>query len=133
MDEAASGAPALSPEARSWAMAAHLTALLGALVGGVAAFVGPLVIWLLKRDDDPFVAEHARESLNFQLFTLLVVLASGIVAAVVTALTIGLGLLVIVPLAIAAGVAWLVVTIIATMRASNGELYRYPVTIRFIS
>ncbi|MBW3562793.1 MAG: DUF4870 domain-containing protein, partial [Actinobacteria bacterium] len=93
------------------------------------AFAGPLVVWLLRRDDDPFVAEHAREALNFNL-NLLLWLTAAIVFVVAT---IGFGVLVVVPIGLVIGITWLILTILAAVKASNGERYRYPLTIRFVS
>lgn len=117
----------LSSETRNWAMAAHLSAFLGAWV--FLAFAGPLVVWLLRRDDDPFVAEHAREALNFNL-NLLLWLTAAIVFVVAT---IGFGVLVVVPIGLVIGLTWLILTVVAAVKASNGERYRYPLTIRFVS
>lgn len=111
----------LSSETRNWAMAAHLSAFLGAWVA--LAFVGPLVVWAIKREEHPFVAEHAREALNFNLTLLIYLIVAGILAFVLIGI----------PLLIAIGIAWLVLTIIAAVRAANGESYRYPLTIRFVS
>lgn len=122
-------APAAAPsESRSWAMGAHLSALGGALLGGVPAFIGPLVVWILRRDQDPFAADHAREALNFNLSVLVYIAA----AIVLTVVTLGIGLLAILPLGALFAVLWLVVTVIAAIRASNGEYYRYPLSIRLI-
>lgn len=111
----------LSSETRNWAMAAHLSAFLGAWVA--LAFVGPLVVWAIKREDHPFVAEHAREALNFNLTLLIYLVVAGILAFVLIGI----------PLLVAIGITWLVLTIIAAVRAANGESYRYPLTIRFVS
>ncbi len=111
----------LPSEVRNWAMAAHASALVGAVV--VLAFVGPLVVWLIKRETHPFVDAHGREALNFNLSVLLYM----VVAIPLVFLLVG------VPLVIAIGVGWLVLTIIAAVRAANGEPYRYPFTIRFVS
>ena len=120
--------PGAPHDTRYWAMGAHLSAIAGALVGGVASFVGPLVVWLVRREDDPFAAEHGREALNFNLTVLLVVVVGMILGFV----TIGIGFIVIGPLLLVLGVLWLIWTIQATIAASNGQPYRYPVTIRFI-
>lgn len=117
----------LPSEVRNWAMAAHLSAFLGAFVA--LAVLGPLVVWLIRREVDGFSEEHAREALNFNL-TLLLVLVVGIVASI---LTLGIGLVVVVPVGLIVGLAWIVLTIIATVRASEGSSYRYPLTIRFVS
>ena len=109
-------------------MFGHLSALVGAMVGGVASFVGPLIIWLIRRDQDPFVAEHAKEALNFNIFVTVLVVASIIVSIA----TLGFGLLLVVPLWLVVGVLWLVFTIQGAVRANNGQPYRYPITIRFV-
>jgi uncharacterized protein len=116
-------------ESRNWAMGSHLTALAGAFVGGVASFVGPLVIWLLRKDSDPFAAGHALEALNFNLTIIILAIA----AVVLGVATLGIGLLLIVPVGIVVGIVWLVWTIQAAMAASRGEPYRYPVSIRMVS
>ena len=127
----AASAPTVRPDdARMWAMGAHLSALAGVLLGGLPAFLGPLVVWLLRRDaGDPFATEHAREALNFNLSVIIYVVA----AVVVTVFTLGLALLVVAPLALIAAIGYLVVTIRATMAASRGDLYTYPLTIRLVS
>ncbi|MGH8902942.1 MAG: DUF4870 domain-containing protein [Egibacteraceae bacterium] len=114
-------APGLSRAVRNWALGAHLSALIGAWVA--LAFVGPLVVWLIKRDEHPFIATHAREALNFNLSVLLY----GVMAWVLSLLLIGI------PLLIGIGIAWLVLTIVATVKASKGQGYRYPLTIRFVT
>ena len=86
------------------------------LVGG---FIAPLIIYLVKKDESKFVAEHAKESLNFQITLFIVCIALAITI-------IGLALIWI-PL-----IASLVFVIIATIRASEGKLYKYPLTIRLI-
>ena len=116
-------------DSKNWAMGAHLTALAGALVGGVASFVGPLVIWLIRREDDQFAAQHALEALNFNLMVLGVV----IVGAILGIGTLGLGFLIVLPIYLLLGILWLIWSIQAAMAASRGEPYRYPVSIRLIS
>jgi uncharacterized Tic20 family protein len=131
---------------RQWAALAHLAALVLALctgwIAGVAGMLGAGIVYLLKRNDSAFVAEHAREAFNFNLsmFVYACVAAAIAVALVgVTVLTLGLGLLLTVPaglllaVAIAAiAVLWLVCSIIATIKAWNGERYRYPLTLRLL-
>lgn len=125
-----SGGGGLDTETRNWAVAAHLAAFLGAAV--TVAFVGPLVVWLVKRDEHPFVAEHAREALNFNLTMYLGLVAAFVVGFVTGVLTIGLSLIVIAPALIGFAVAWFILTIIAAIRASNGETYRYPFSLRLV-
>lgn len=121
-----------SAEERQWAMFAHLSALLGAVVTGHmfawGCFIGPLVIWLLKKDTLPFVNDQAKEALNFNI-TLAIV---GLGLLILSIITFGLGLLLAIPVGIIVGVGWLVFTIIAAIKANEGVAYRYPVTLRLI-
>ena len=131
---------------RHWAAMAHLSAILLALLtswmAGVAGAVAALAVWLLKKDDSPFVAGHAREALNFNLSMFLYACGAGALAVALvgaTVLTLGIGLVLTLPagilLALAcAGIAvtWLVCSVIATIKAWNGETYRYPLTIRLV-
>jgi uncharacterized Tic20 family protein len=104
-------------ESRGWATAAHLIPLIG------LGFIGPLVVWLMKRDEDPFVEYHAREALNFQISMIIYVIASVLLMLVLIGF-----ILIIVVLVFA-----LVVMIIAGVKAANGEFYRYPLTLRFVT
>jgi uncharacterized Tic20 family protein len=86
------------------------------------AFLVPLVIMVVKGNESGFVREHAVESLNFQLSWLIY----GLVSAVLMLVVVGFFLLA------ALAVAWLVLVVVGTMRASEGRSYRYPLTIRFV-
>jgi uncharacterized Tic20 family protein len=88
--------------------------------------VGALVVWLLVRDRSSFAATHAKEALNFNV-TMFLYAAASIVLVV---FTLGLGLLIAVPLWIGLAIAWVVFTIVAAVKAYDGEVYRYPLTIR---
>ena len=129
---------------RAWAAGVHAGALLLAFMtswsAGVAGMLAGLAIYLLKKNDSAFVAEHAREAFNFNLSMFLyacAVCVAGFLLLGATVLTLGLGLIVTLPAglallaAIAAiAVAWLVCSIVATIKAWSGEDYRYPLTIR---
>lgn len=121
----------LSTEIRGWGVAAHLSAFVGAWVA--LAFLGPLVVWLIGRDRHLSVDHHAKEALNFNLTFLLILVVGSIVAFVGAVATFGFGLIVIVPVAIVLGIVWIVLPIIGAVKAWDGEGYRYPLTIRFIS
>lgn len=127
----------ISSELRGWAITAHLGGLVvGLATAAVFGFVGPLLVWLFKRDEHPFTDHHAKESLNFQLTVLLVLVLSvalAIPALIFGVLTLGIGLVLLGVLAVVAAVAWVVLPIIGAVKASNGEGYRYPLTIRFVS
>lgn len=107
----------VSSDSRGWATAANLIPLVG------LSFLGPLVIWLMKRDEDPFVEYYAREALNFQISLIIYLIASVLLMLVL----IGFVLIVVVP------IFALVVMIIAGVKAANGEFYRYPLTLRFVT
>jgi uncharacterized Tic20 family protein len=113
---------ALTPDERTWAMIAHLSALVGMIVpfGNVIA---PFLVWRVRRDQSAFVGEHAKEALNFNISVLIAVFA----CYVLTWLLIGLLLLAVVV------VLWLALIIRAAIRASEGLSYRYPLTLRLVA
>ena len=105
---------------RTWGMLAHLSGLIASLLGGLT-FLGPLIVMLIKKDS-PFVADQAKEALNFQL----AVFVCGLIAAVLVMCVIGLVLLPIV------AIGAVIYAIIAAVEANKGVYYRYPYTIRLI-
>jgi len=115
------GAGALTPDERTWGGAAHWSALVAALFA--LSFLGPLLVFLIKGNDSPWIRRQSVESLNFQLS----ILIYGIVSAVLLLVLVGFILL---PLV---GLFWLIFTIIGSVKAGNGEDYRYPLTIRMVS
>lgn len=86
-------------------------------------FLGPLVIYLMARDDQPFVKHHAAEALNFQITVLIAVVVSFVLIFVLVGI-------VLLPLV---GLGALVFEIIASVAASRGEWYRFPINIRMVS
>jgi uncharacterized Tic20 family protein len=128
---APAGAP--SAEEKQWAMFAHLSALLGGIVtsgwaGNVGFFVGPLVIWLMKKDTMPFVNDQAKEALNFAITISLACLA----LLLLTLLTLGIGALLTIPLILVIGIVALVFIVIAAIKANQGIAYRYPFALRLV-
>jgi uncharacterized protein len=109
-------------QARIWGMLCHLTALLGMIGIPLGNVLGPLIIWLIKKNTYPFVNEQGRESLNFQLSMTIYAIA----AALLIFVKIGMPLLLLV-----AGINFILV-IIASIRAFNGETYTYPLAMRLI-
>lgn len=108
-------------DARMWGTLCHLSAL-SMYFTAVGGIVGPLAVWLVKRNEYPFVDDQGKESLNFQLSMLLYHL----IAAIGVLCLIGL------PALICLSIANIVFVIIASLQANNGVYYRYPLTIRFI-
>jgi uncharacterized Tic20 family protein len=115
-------------DSRGWAVAAHLSAPLAMVVA--MAFLGPLAIYLAKKDD-PYVRRHAAEALNFSLSCLIYAIAFGVVAGV--AVLSGARLLALLPVLVAAAALWIVLICLAAVKAGQGDEYRYPLTIRFVS
>lgn len=109
-------------KAHIWGMLCHLTALLGIVGIPFGHILGPLAVWLFKKNAYPFVDEQGRESLNFQLSMTIYAL----VAALLIYLKIGMFLLLLI-----AGVNAILV-LLATIKALNGETFSYPLKIRFI-
>ena len=121
---------ALTQEDRTWALASHVGSLVSAWFA--FGFLAPLVVMLLK-SDSPFVRRHAVESLNFQISLLIYGLVGTVVAFVLTLATLGIGLIIIIPVVAVLALIVLTLIIVATVKASNGEEYRYPLTLRLIS
>jgi uncharacterized protein len=122
-DTAAPGtAPTPTENERTWGMLAHLSALTGVVVWLLGCIIGPLVVWLARRDSSAFVAEHAREALNFNITVVLAALVCMALMLVFVGFILGTALFVV----------WLVFTLIAAIKASEGEHYRYPFSLRLV-
>jgi len=117
-------------KARDLVLVAHLSALVGLV--GIPSPLGPLVLWLAKRDVHPFVDAQAKEALNFNLSALFYTIAIFVFGFVFTLVTFGLGIVFFIPVVLAAMIAWVVLVVVAAVKASKGELFRYPLTIRFV-
>ena len=112
-----------SSNIRTWCVLCHASALLGLFFHFLGHIFGPLIVWLLKRGDGPEIDAHGKESLNFQLLMLIY----DAVAVILCFVLIGI------PILLLLWVLNTVLVIIASIKASDGELYRYPLTIRFIN
>ncbi len=104
-----------------WSTFAHLGFLAG-LVIPFGNVVAPLVIWLVFKDRSAYIDYHGKEALNFQITVTIALIASGILVL----LLIGIFLL------IAVAILALVLSVVAAVKANNGEYYEYPFSIRFI-
>lgn len=96
--------------------------MLAHILGGVTNFLGPLIIWLIKKDESPFVNDQGKEALNFQISVAL----AAVVCFILMVVVIGF------PLLVLLGVAALVLTIIAGIKANEGQAYRYPFAWRLL-
>jgi uncharacterized Tic20 family protein len=121
----AGGPPATSITAsnvRTWNILCHASALLGVFLHFPGHLLGPLIVWLAKREDSPEIDAHGKESLNFQISMLIY----NAIAVVFCLVLMGFFFL---------AVLWVlnaVFVIIAAIQASDGKFYRYPITIRSI-
>jgi uncharacterized Tic20 family protein len=109
-------------DVRQWAMICHISALSGLLGNGIGFLVGPLIVWLIKKEDHPFIDEQGKEAVNFQITMFIILLISVILCLIF----IGFLLLFVIALLMT------ILPIIAAVRTNDGTHYRYPVSIRFI-
>jgi uncharacterized Tic20 family protein len=117
----ATGAGAVDQQVRSTAVVAHLSTFAG-LVVPFGSVIGPLAVWLTRRDRDPFIDDAGREALNFGIS----VAIYGAVLLVAALLLVGI------PLLMVGVVAWVVLASLAAVKASQGQPYRYPLTMRLV-
>ncbi len=105
-----------------WAMFCHLASFAGLVIPLIGIFLGPLVVWLLKRDEYPLVADQGKEAVNFNISMTIYYIISGVLIFVVIGL----------PIMFCLFIFHLIVTIIAMVKASEGVKFRYPMAIRLI-
>ena len=121
-DEETTSETDVSSDERTWGILVHASAFAGLFVpfGNILA---PLVVWLIKREESEFVDANGKQALNFQItWTVIVVFA-------LFSLLVGVGLI-LVPLV---ALAWVILVVLATVRASENEVYDYPLTVDLIS
>lgn len=116
---------------RNLAMACHLLAFAGYVVP-FGHIIGPLVLWLMKRERDPFVDHHGKEALNFQISMTIFAVAAGLIFATSVLTLRELGFLLGFSLVGAVMIFDLVFTVIAATKASSGIAYRYPLSLRLV-
>ncbi|MFO8000532.1 MAG: DUF4870 domain-containing protein [Marinilabilia sp.] len=111
----------MTPDEKNWGMYCHLAGFAGLLMpfGNV---IGPLVIWILKKEEYPFVDLEGKEALNFQI----TVAIAGVIAGLLSVVLIGI------PLLIAIAVLAIVFMIKAIMETNEGRPYRYPFNLRLV-
>jgi uncharacterized Tic20 family protein len=112
----------LSENERTWGMIAHFSALAAFVLPLVGGVIGPLIVWALKKDQYPFAGEAAKEAINFNLTVLLASCVCAVLAFVFVGIVLGFALF----------VYWLVMTILAGVKASEGLHYRHRFTLRLL-
>ena len=110
-----------SKDERTWAMLCHFSAFAG-LIFPFGNFLAPLIIWLIKKEELPFVEDQGKEVLNFQLSMIIYFLISGILCIILIGIPIVIGLV----------IFCFIITIIAAISANDGQSYRYPMNLRLI-
>ena len=123
-DPSEPAAPARVPteNERTWGMLAHLSALAGLVMPLVGNVLGPLAVLIARRDESTFVSAHVKEALNFNITVTMAAVLCAVLSLVFIGLLLGTALF----------IAWLVMTLIAAIRASEGAPYRYPLSVRFV-
>jgi hypothetical protein len=114
--------PPNTKDQNMWAMLCHLSTFAGFIIP-FGNIVGPLVLWLIKKDEFPLVDDQGKEALNFQISMTIYIIAS----VILILLLIGF------PLLIGLGLFDIIVTVVAAIKANEGAKYRYPLAIRFIT
>jgi hypothetical protein len=115
-------APIAARQQRRWAALCHAAAVAGFIIPFVGNILGPMLIWMLKREEFPLVADQGKESMNFQILMTLLYVASALLLFLVVGLLLLIGL----------GVYNLIMISIASVKAGRGEAYRYPINMRLI-
>src|SRR5215204_5336428 len=115
------GAGAVDQQVRNTAVAAHLSTFAGLIVP-FGSVIGPLAVWLTRRDRDPFIDQAGREALNFGIS----IAIYGAVLLVAALMLVGI------PLLMVGVIAWVVLASLAAVKASQGQAYRYPLTLRLV-
>lgn len=113
---------AASKDERNLAMFAHLSAFAGLIFPAGGNVIAPLIVWLTQREKSAFVADQSLEALNFNLTVFLAEIACGLLFIV------GIGIV----LGIVLGVFWLIGTILAAVKASEGQRFRHRFTLRLV-
>lgn len=124
------GTLAQSQSERQWASTAHwlsvVLAFFTSWAAGFAGMLGAVIVYFCK-SESPFVQAHAKEAFNFNLSMFLY----SVIGWAIVVFTLGIGAIVVVPLAIVLFLVWVICSVIGSMKALNGQRYQYPLTFRF--
>ncbi|HOI55964.1 MAG TPA: DUF4870 domain-containing protein [Phycisphaerae bacterium] len=116
----------MKPDDKTMDMLCHL---LGIFLG----ILGPLIVWLTKRDSSPYVNVHGREAINFHLSFIIYIVALGLISAVLAMIPFIGCVVILFPVLIGLMLLIAVVLlIVGAVKANQGKVFRYPVTIRMI-
>ncbi len=123
--------------ARTWSILCHLAGFGGYVVPVLGSILLPLVFWLMRRDEDPFIDHHGREALNFQITLFFVYMAVFMMGVMVflSSLLVGPAVLGLLPLFFVFAIVPLyqiAMIVVAAVKANEGDWFRYPLTLRLI-
>jgi hypothetical protein len=125
--------PRTPDETNKWAGGVHVAALLLALFtswsAGVGGMIAAFVVWVMKKDESAFIRGHAAEAFNFNFSMFIYTL----VAVFFAVMTLGIGLIFVIPLAVVLAIVWIWCTVQAAIAGFDGKDYRYPLTFRIMS
>lgn len=113
----------LTADEKNWAMACHLSAFSAYIGIPFGHILGPLLVWMLKRDTSEYINEAGKKALNFNLAMTIYLIVAGLLCFVLIGI----------PIVVALVIAQVILTIIASVKTSNGEVYEYPMTIKFLN
>jgi uncharacterized Tic20 family protein len=121
--------PSQPADPRTWAMLCHLSALAGIIGVPLGNILGPLIVWLIKKNELPLVEVHGKRALNFQITATIALIVTAVSAVILSFVCIGYLLI---PVIFVIFIADLVYTIIAAVKTSNGEDFKYPYSFEFV-
>ncbi len=108
-------------EVNQWNMLIHLSQLVG-LLFPLASIIAPLILWQMKKDEDPRIDQHGKEVINWEISLCIYAVVSGLLCFIL------IGFLFVAILAL----MYLIFAVIGGIKANNGEFWKYPMTIRFL-
>jgi hypothetical protein len=117
-------------DARTWGAICHLAAMVVLLCIPFGNVLGPLVVWLMKRNDHPFIDQQGKSALNFQISV--AIYSVGVFILLLPLIIFVVGIFIAVPLLLAIVVVDLILVILAAVKAHDGQTFKYPLTIKFI-
>jgi len=117
-------------ETRTWGMILHLSSLLGLITG--IGVIAPIVIWMVKRDVMPGIDPHGKAALNWLISCVIYGTVLVVISVILIVATFGIAAFLLIPVWLLLGLAGVACPIFAGMKANNGIVWDYPLTIRFV-